>query len=280
MPYFLDGHPVPEDLIGQAEQWLRRDPRWQSIPDPGVRAAQLRGAAAQAAIERMLVERAAAQDPRAIEPELIDREIARQRQQASGLRTIFEDPQVRTVLEFQLRTQRTTREMVAGAAKPSPEDVETFYNSQRENFLKPPAYRAAYIVKHVNELQTEEQAEAGIEVALAELERGEPFAEVAKRHSDCKDNGGDLGEFPVGHMVQEFEDAIRVLEPGQRTGVFTTPFGFHIAELRAKIPAAPAGFDEVRADIERVLTTMNKHQVYLRALAELRSRADIRYVPD
>ncbi len=78
-------------------------------------------------------------------------------------------------------------------------------------------------------------------------------------------------------MVQEFEDAIRPLEPGQRTGIFTTPFGFHIAELRARIAAGPATYEEVRADIERVLALQNQHQVYLRAVAELRSRADIRW---
>jgi hypothetical protein len=119
----------------------------------------------------------------------------------------------------------------------------------------------------------------GKPAALAELERGEPFAELAGRHSDCKDKGGDLGQFPAGYMVQEFEDAIRTLEPGGRTGIFTTPLGFHIAELRARTSAAPASFDDVRADIERVMTMMNEHQVYLRAVAELRSRADIRRPP-
>lgn len=56
-------------------------------------------------------------------------------------------------------------------------------------------------MKHVTEDQSAEQARAGIQAALAELERGDPFAEVAERHSDCKGNGGDLGQFPVGHMV-------------------------------------------------------------------------------
>jgi parvulin-like peptidyl-prolyl isomerase len=77
----------------------------------------------------------------------------------------------------------------------------------------------------------------------------------------------------------EFDDAIRALEPGHRTGSFPTPFGFHIAELREKTPAGPAGFEEVRADVERVLTYSNQHRLYLRAVAELRSRAEIRQAP-
>jgi parvulin-like peptidyl-prolyl isomerase len=53
---------------------------------------------------------------------------------------------------------------------------------------------------------------AGIEAALADLERGDPFAEVAERQSAGKGNGGDLGQFPAGHMVQDFDDAIRALD--------------------------------------------------------------------
>ena len=53
---------------------------------------------------------------------------------------------------------------------------------------------------------------AGIEAALADLERGDPFAEVAERQSAGKGSGGDLGQFPAGHMVQDFDDAIRALD--------------------------------------------------------------------
>lgn len=195
-----------------------------------------------------------------------------------GCRSSFDDSQLRQSVERGLRIQRTTTQMVAGAAKPTAQEIEAFYTVNRENFRNPELFHAAHIVKHVNEGQSVEQARAGIEAALTELERGEPFAAVAQRHSDCKDNGGDLGQFPAGHMVQEFD--ITSLEPGQRTGVFTTPFGFHIAELRARSAPRAATFEEVRADIERVMTVQNQHQAYMRGVGELRSRADIRYVPD
>ncbi len=74
MPYFVDGHQVPEEIIRQAEEWLARDPNWNNMADPEHRALQLRAAAAQAAIERMIVERAAAADPRPIESTQIDQE--------------------------------------------------------------------------------------------------------------------------------------------------------------------------------------------------------------
>jgi peptidyl-prolyl cis-trans isomerase C len=271
---------VLEELIRQAAQWLGRDPSWQSIRDEAERAKQMRAAAEQAAIERVIVEQTAARDPRPVNPRLIDQEIQRRKAQAPGRGVVFDDPQVRCLAELQIRIQRTVQEMVAEAGKPAAAEIEAFYNQQRHNFRKPATFHAAHIVKHVNELQSEEQAEAGIQAALAELERGEPFAEVAERHSDCKGNGGDLRTFPAGHMVEEFEKAIDALEPGQHTGIFTTAFGFHIARLESKTPLTLASLEEVRGDIERSFTLRNQHQVYQRAIAKLRAQAQIRFVPE
>jgi parvulin-like peptidyl-prolyl isomerase len=167
----------------------------------------------------------------------------------------------------------------ANATKPTAEEIEGFYEANRHNFPRPEMFHASHIVKYVNHEQSEEQAEAGIEVALAELERGEPFAEVANRHSDCKDKGGDLGKFPAGHMVEDFEEVIRELEPGERSDIFTTPFGFHIALLHGRIPAGLATLEEVREAIERVMTFARQHDAYLRVIGEMRSLADIRWVP-
>jgi hypothetical protein len=45
------------------------------------------------------------------------------------------------------------------------------------------------------------------------------------------------------------------------------------------MPAGPASLEEVRAGIERVMTFARQHEAYLRAVAEMRSRADISWVP-
>lgn len=76
-------------------------------------------------------------------------------------------------------------------------DVRRFYDTQRQNFCRAETVHVAHIVKHVNEAHPEEEARAAIEAAMKELERGEPFATVADRYSDCKGNGGDLGSSSV-----------------------------------------------------------------------------------
>jgi len=278
MPYLVNGDVVPEQLIAQESARLSADPQWQQVPE-AERAQRLRRAAELAAIDRTLVAQAAAKDPRPINPELIEKEVQRQKT-AAKCRSAFDDRQLRLLVEGSLRFERATREMTAGIQGPTSEEVESLYRSHSTHFRNPELFRAAHIVKHVNEGQSEDQARAGIEAASADLERGEPFAVVAARHSDCKDNGGDLGQFPAGTMVDEFEDALRAIEPGARTGIFRSPFGFHIAELRAHVEAGPASFEDVRSDIERVVIVQREHQAYRRGVEALRSRAEIRFVAE
>jgi len=278
MPITINGQPLPEERILAGEERLAGTPQWKSAAGHPEYAQRLRAAAEQVAIDRALIELSALNDPRPIDASLIADALQRLRS-AGNPGSDADGGEVRQAVERELRVLRATQEMVAGAPQPSAAEVEAFYLANREKFRARELLHAAHIVKHVNQEQSEDQARAGIEAALAELESGVPFAGVADRHSDCKGNGGDLGSFPPGHMVDEFDQAIRDLQPGQRTGIIRTRFGFHIAELRGRSAGAPASLDDVRQDIARVMLVMNQHQSYLRAVVELRARADIHWTP-
>ena len=66
---------------------------------------------------------------------------------------------------------------------------------------------------------------------------GQDFSALAEAHSICPSSakGGDLGFFPRGLFVAEYEAASRRIE---RVGDFTTPvksrFGYHIIKLLDK----------------------------------------------
>ena len=279
MPIIVNGATIPEELIRQESERLGQDPRWNQVGDPTEREWRIKQAGEHSAINRMLLEHAAATDTRPIDPALIEAEVQRQKT-AGGCRNAFDDTLLRQHTERQLRIGRIVQELTTNAAKPTADEIEGFYNANRENFRKLDSFEAGHIVAHVNETRSEESAEAGIHVALAELEAGEDFAAVAERHSDCKGNGGDLGKFEAGFMVAEFEEALRGIEPGQRTGIFTTPFGFHIATLHSFTPGGASPFEDVREDIERVLMAMAEHREYLKGIEQLRQRATITRSPD
>jgi parvulin-like peptidyl-prolyl isomerase len=79
-------------------------------------------------------------------------------------------------------------------------------------------------------VETEEQANA----VLSRLDEGEDWSELAAELStdtSNKDKGGDLGWFPHGMMVSEFEEAAFAAKIGDLIGPVETQFGYHIIRI-------------------------------------------------
>lgn len=72
---------------------------------------------------------------------------------------------------------------------------------------------------------------------LDELKAGKTFEELAAQYSQdtgSKDSGGDLGWFPRGIMVAEFETAAFSLAVGEVSQPVKTDFGYHIIKVLGK----------------------------------------------
>lgn len=71
----------------------------------------------------------------------------------------------------------------------------------------------------------------------SQIEGGEDFAAVAKKHSKCPSGkqGGGLGEFRPGQMVREFDEVVFSGEVGKVLGPVKTQFGYHLIEITNRV---------------------------------------------
>ena len=75
-------------------------------------------------------------------------------------------------------------------------------------------------------------------VVKSKLDKGDNFAQLAKKHSTCPSakKGGDLGEFRKGAMVAQFDKAVFAngSENKPYLGPIKTKFGFHLIQVLYK----------------------------------------------
>jgi len=79
--------------------------------------------------------------------------------------------------------------------------------------------------------RSRDEAHAAIVALKSKIVGGETdFASAAKAVSECPSapSGGDLGDFPRGAMVPEFDKAAFALDVGAISEPVETTFGFHL----------------------------------------------------
>jgi len=116
---------------------------------------------------------------------------------------------------------------------------------------------------------------------LAKIEAGEDFGALAKEYSEdpgSKENNGDLGYFPRGKMVPEFEKAAFSLNVGEVSGLVKTDYGYHIIKVEGK-----KTIEDLKGEVSDEEIAAERNNVELRIkqdkfnerIAELKSKANI-----
>ncbi|HEY4306790.1 MAG TPA: peptidylprolyl isomerase [Gemmatimonadaceae bacterium] len=96
------------------------------------------------------------------------------------------------------------------------------------------------------------------------------FTDLAKKFSTdptAAQNGGNLGIFPAGQMIQPFYDATKALKPGEISQPVETQFGFHIIQ---RLPYADAA-----KDYQAQYAPMAKHIADSAYVANLESTSSV-----
>lgn len=199
-------------------------------------------------------------------------------------------------LRNQIVTQRVIGQEVGSHLSMNKEDERKFYDQHKAEMEQPeqvrlseiliapkvPAKPAAPGAKPDPPSDAENEAALAAALAkanevLAQIQKGVPFADLAKKYSDgpsAKD-GGDLSYFKRGTLDQKLEEKVFALKPGAVTEVTRTKQGYVILEASEHQQAGVPSLKEAEPRIQDALY-MQKLQPALRAyLMTLRENAFI-----
>lgn len=173
------------------------------------------------------------------------------------------------------RLQRLLEQVTGSVGEPTDAEVREYFEQHPEHFQRPEMIHAAHIVKHTEGNDDFGVVRKEMESVRERLTNGESFEALVLRYSDCPSNSGDLGHFPRGQMVRAFEDVVFAMEPGETSGVFRTEFGYHIARVIEKIPAAPIEFADAAELIKREMVDRRKQEAVERFVDGLKEKSRI-----
>lgn len=144
------------------------------------------------------------------------------------------------------------------------ESLRATYAERAESLALPPRVRARHILALASADATEEEeteARSRAEAALARIQGGEAFEEVAEDVSDdavTAARGGDLGTFAEGDNDPALDAAAFGIEAGALSPVVRSAYGFHVIRVDEKLPAEEPNFEAHRLALAREAATATR----------------------
>ncbi len=152
-------------------------------------------------------------------------------------------------------------------------EIKDYYQNHKSEFTIPEQVKARHILVKAKDKTKESMDKAKAKmVEIASKTNVDNFAKMAKKHSDdpgSKAKGGDLGFFPRGRMVPEFEKAAFSTKKGKITEPVETQYGYHIILVEDKKDEREESFEEVKTQIATQLMQDNAYESSLDEVKKL-----------
>jgi len=164
------------------------------------------------------------------------------------------------------------------------EELMAYYNSNPIQFIiNPESVNASHILICYDESvmgcdanRTQAEAEEKVDEIISMIDDTN-FAEIAIEYSDgpSAPNGGNLGYFTRGQMVEGFETAAFELDVDEVSEPVLTQFGYHIIKVFDKQDEEVVPFEDVKESIQMQLQSEARQELFQDYVDELREKADI-----
>jgi len=126
----------------------------------------------------------------------------------------------------------------------SDDEIKKYYEKNKQKYKNEEMVSASHIL-----VDTEEKANE----ILEDITDGLKFEEAAMKYSSCpsKQQGGDLGQFGRGQMVQEFDEKVFSMKIGEISEPVKTQFGYHIIKVTDYVPERNSELADVYEDVKK-----------------------------
>lgn len=160
------------------------------------------------------------------------------------------------------------------------EQIEAYYEEHREEYVRSEGVRLSQILFT---LEDDEEAKRKHATEVHErVQRGEPFAEMARRFSEdlvTKELGGDIGIYRRGMLRSEIEESVFGKPQGHITDMLEVPNGLLILRVDQNFREGLAELEEVQEEIRATLSAPLFEPEIRKYLTELRAQAYIEIRP-
>ncbi|MFH1496413.1 MAG: peptidylprolyl isomerase [Verrucomicrobiota bacterium] len=176
------------------------------------------------------------------------------------------------VYGYQRNQQRRSQSVV------SPAKVEAYYAANKQKFFEEEQSRLRLIQLLRQDGETDAELTARANDILAKFKAGTSFEELAKEHTDdaSKTRGGDWGWQKRTDLKAEFSDPLFALKPGEVSAPIVQSEGVYLLYCEEHKDAGVPPIDEVRAQIELVLSEQMTRESIDKWLERLRRDAYVR----
>jgi peptidyl-prolyl cis-trans isomerase C len=188
---------------------------------------------------------------------------------------------LKSELTRRLTIQKFIEDEIVKKTVVSEKDTKTYYDENPKFFKIPEQVRASHILIKIESPADESkktQARKKIEQIQQQLRKGEDFAALAKEFSECPSgkNGGDLGYFSRGQMVQPFETTSFSLKTGEVSDIVETRFGFHLIKVVDKKAETTLDYGTAKEKINQYLKNQKIQQEVDQLIDQLKAKAEIK----
>lgn len=138
-------------------------------------------------------------------------------------------------------------------------ELRKYYDSHKADFMRKEQVFLSQILISTEGKSPDQvaAAEKKAKDVVARARKGEKFSELVAAYSDDPETsraGGQLGPYQRGIMPKEMEDAVFKAKKGDVTDAFKRPQGLLILRVDERWEAGEAQFDEVREQIQEIMS--------------------------